>query len=65
VFYPLRLRDQISQPHKATGKIKSLYILMLTLHSLFNANTEVGQEVNIRKTKYMFMSHLQNAGKII
>jgi hypothetical protein len=32
--------------------------------TLIDASKEVGLEVNIEKTKYMLMSHHQNAGQI-
>jgi hypothetical protein len=33
--------------------------------TLIDANKEIGLEVNTQKTRYMLLSHHQNAGKIL
>jgi hypothetical protein len=36
-----------------------------TRHTLLDAITEVGTEINSEKAEYIFISHRQNAGQII
>jgi hypothetical protein len=40
----------------------SIDAITKNLESLIDASKEVGQEVNTEKTKYMLLSHHQNAG---
>jgi len=42
---------------------KNIHIIKKNTETLLDASKEVGIEGNAEKTKYMFMSHHQNAGQ--
>jgi hypothetical protein len=52
---------QVDTWHK-TVKIRKIVLLSTAENFLIDASMEVGLEVNTEKTKYMLLSHHQNAG---
>jgi hypothetical protein len=43
---------------------ENMHTIKKNPEALLEASREVGLEVNTKKTKYMFMSHHQNAGQL-
>jgi hypothetical protein len=59
---------RINKKEKLKVALKTLYLVYMktikkNTETILNSNKEVGLEVNTEKTKYMLLSHHQNAGQ--